>query len=1047
MTDIAQLGYEVDSSGLVAATRALDANAEAAVEASGAAQMLETEWKKVSTTVTQTSAALSNSDERFRAIAQQAMAYAEASRGANLSDRALAEAARDAAAGIDWKAQVMARAGTEQERMAQRVQALQESERRATEEAQKAARAAELQEINLRKLLGQIDPTVAALDRLADMEERLERARDLGALSPEVFEQYQQKIDAARAATLNMGKASDVATKSLGSLNLAAVSTQQSIASLVRAVATGQWGQAQASITSLTARTGMLGTAFSGAGAVIGAAGLSLAAFASYAIKGYIEARRLEGVVLGLGQSSGYTTGQLLAMRDEIGRVTGRYDDATQAINQLVLAGKTSGDMLRSIAAAAVDIARTTGQSIGTVTTELQTLADGGEDALLRLNDRYKFLTIETYNHITALRQQKGDFEANAAAVRELERVMADRSQQMVDSAGYVEKAWRGVVNIFNLAKRAAMDFGRTDLDAQIAKLQRQIQSSSVTRDGLVRETAYTKILRERLAVLQEQKRALDAKAEADAKDAQYQRDAIAAEAEARKGREAASDAINRRIEAIDKEAAKLAERNRIIAEYNKLAEDDPRHFDGSMERLLAASDKAIEERFAKNGVGAARAAERLQSRLARGSDAIEKYIRQWQTALDGTGNKVMDDFARRLDFIQEKVADFERMGLPADKIHAFAEQMTKLAEAIRDKDIREYLEEFEFGTRELTASFIPGADAVLRYERAVYELNQELAAGILTQDAYERRLNALQVQRDGAFHSMRRALTEEGILLRMNADDQEVWNNLMALGAHATDEQRREIEALTRARQADRDAIYRQIDAMDGLRQAGAGLFSDLARGVEPMEALYRAVDRVHQRITDLVSENIWERMLGKRGDAGGGKFGDFFGNLFGDLFGVDGIGDEADGLSRAATDLTASGGTLLTAASALSASAAALSAAGVASGPGAGLAGMMGGGGGFSSFLSGIFGGARENGGDVWANKVYRVGERNRPEVLNTSRGQFLIPGDNGRVEPMGSGSRLPTVNQKIIVQGRMTNDTAKQLARRSAEGQRLAVARFGA
>src|SRR5690606_33930172 len=165
---------QVDSSGLEDATKALDRNADAAEKTSGAAKILEKEFDNLTRTAQAAGASLSGNEDRYRAIAQRAMEYAEASRSANLSDRALAEAARDAAAGIDWKAQVMARAGTEQERMAQRAQALQLAESRASAEVEKAARAAQLQELNLRKLLGQIDPTIAKLEKLAEMEERLE---------------------------------------------------------------------------------------------------------------------------------------------------------------------------------------------------------------------------------------------------------------------------------------------------------------------------------------------------------------------------------------------------------------------------------------------------------------------------------------------------------------------------------------------------------------------------------------------------------------------------------------------------------------------------------------------------------------------------------------------------------------------------------------------------------------------------------------------------------------------------------------------------------
>lgn len=52
----------------------------------------------------------------------------------------------------------------------------------------------------------------------------------------------------------------------------------------------------------------------------------------------------------------------------------------------------------------------------------------------------------------------------------------------------------------------------------------------------------------------------------------------------------------------------------------------------------------------------------------------------------------------------------------------------------------------------------------------------------------------------------------------------------------------------------------------------------------------------------------------------------------------------------------------------------------------------------------------GAREHGGPVSANSMYRVGEGGKPEIYQASNGsQYMIPGDNGRVisnRDMGGG-----------------------------------------
>lgn len=68
----------------------------------------------------------------------------------------------------------------------------------------------------------------------------------------------------------------------------------------------------------------------------------------------------------------------------------------------------------------------------------------------------------------------------------------------------------------------------------------------------------------------------------------------------------------------------------------------------------------------------------------------------------------------------------------------------------------------------------------------------------------------------------------------------------------------------------------------------------------------------------------------------------------------------------------------------------------------------GSLGQGGGLGGFLGDLLGGAsgRAMGGPVMAGVPYQVGEMNRPELLIYGNRQYLIPGDNGRVEPMGGG-----------------------------------------
>lgn len=63
------------------------------------------------------------------------------------------------------------------------------------------------------------------------------------------------------------------------------------------------------------------------------------------------------------------------------------------------------------------------------------------------------------------------------------------------------------------------------------------------------------------------------------------------------------------------------------------------------------------------------------------------------------------------------------------------------------------------------------------------------------------------------------------------------------------------------------------------------------------------------------------------------------------------------------------------------------------------------------FGNMIS-SFGGGRASGGPVSARSFYEVGEHNQPELLKVRGRQYLIPGNNGQVTPMGRGGGFTQV-----------------------------------
>lgn len=86
--------------------------------------------------------------------------------------------------------------------------------------------------------------------------------------------------------------------------------------------------------------------------------------------------------------------------------------------------------------------------------------------------------------------------------------------------------------------------------------------------------------------------------------------------------------------------------------------------------------------------------------------------------------------------------------------------------------------------------------------------------------------------------------------------------------------------------------------------------------------------------------------------------------------------------------------------------------------------------------------FGGQRASGGDVLPNRFYEVGEQDRPELLMARNGkQYLIPGNQGQIVPMGSSNRSVSVTQ--VFPGVVMADRRSDSQRAAEAGRKIRMA----
>ncbi|RZZ90592.1 phage tail length tape measure family protein [Pseudoxanthomonas winnipegensis] len=935
---------------------------------------------------------LAEQEARYQSVAQKAMAWSQANQQANLSDRALAEAAQLAASGIDVQALAMSRAGTEQERMAVRARALQEAEARATNQAREAAAAAERQAVDLQQLLGAIDPTIAKLNKLAEMEERLERAGDLGMLKPAQLQQYQGQIDAMRAKVLSASRGVEDLGGSFGRLNLKTQESQRNLAQLVSYLASGNFGMAGNQVMQLGNSTGATSAALSGLGEAAGAAsagmiGLAAGAGGALAVLGLALVAYRQGqdelygyqkAMLLTGQSADVTGGQFNALVGEIDRLVGvSRGQAVGALTAVASSGRLAGENIEMISAAAARMQASTGQAVSKTVSAFEEIARSPVEGLLKLNEAEGFLTRAQVQRIVTLQQegheQAAVTEALALYAEHLQDV-GTRSEQLMpamtrwwrDFKGEISDTWGQVVilsgHIDTLASKLGSLPGGKYLGAAVySALPSQMlgQLNGALGNGLP-APIYDPEEESKVAT---QKKLVS--------------DTAAALVDQAKGEKVASDALNERISGLDRASAKQAAYNKILALYNGLAENDPRHFDGSMGRLVAKANADIDK--------------------------------QWNQRLGLNKQNTDDNSAQSfIASVQRQITANEQLAASGDKVSASDRLVIQAKQLLADKT-----NTMTAATRKLLEALIPTlqttdaqAQAEVQRQRglqATAQLTERLAQlekqrqeqadidlmGISRgADATQMLQRQLNIQRDYLqeqeklnkdFNADRRQLSGEALEIRKRQydEDTEYLKQSLDRSLQIETNYQQQRKALlgtwsTGFSRAWEDYVFAARDASS----RAAGFLSDSLRAGEDDFVQFVKTGKVSfsslidSMISDLARYAYQQSIVGLFGGGGTGGWTGTLASLF-------------------SSNSSFSGSSI-------------------------------------------SFGGGRAGGGDTRFGSFYQVGEGGKPELYQQNGKTYLIPGDSGRVIPAaaasgGAGYGSPQINISVSGNAEVESATA--------------------
>ncbi len=376
------------------------------------------------------------------------------------------------------------------------------------------------QKKELAQLLGQINPTVAALGRLDGMQEKLAKFKKAGIVESDTFVEYTQRINTLRGA---LGETSEGMNRAGMSAKAYQASLRGLPAQFTDIAVSLQGGQAP--LTVFLQQGGQLKDMFGGIGPAARAMGgyilglvnpftVAAAAAAALALayyKGSEQTDALRNSLILTGNFSKASEAQLLSLAESADQVTGTFGQAAGALAQLTSAGVNTSGNLKLITTTAVEMQRVTGKAIEDTVAEFIKLGKDPVAGIVELDEKYQFLTASVYAQIKALMDQGNAVAAADLAERTYADAMGQRTSKIRENLGLIERGWLNIKDATNEVLDAFASIGRksvesegkaiTQLQQKIAYLQSTLNTAYEDDDARSRITTLQAELKERQGI------------------------------------------------------------------------------------------------------------------------------------------------------------------------------------------------------------------------------------------------------------------------------------------------------------------------------------------------------------------------------------------------------------------------------------------------------------------------------------------------------------------------------------------------------------------
>lgn len=396
------------------------------------------------------------------------------------------------------------------------------------------------------------------------------------------------------------------------------------------------------------------------------------------------EAFALSRAIVMSGNAAGITRDEIYAMAGSVDALVGTQASAAATIAQLVSTGRVGANNLKEFATAAQQLERTTGQSVEETVKIFAELGRSPVEASRKLNEQVNFLTIATYEQIKALQSQGRETEAAEVAQRAYSSAMTERTRQLEQELGALQRMARGTGEFFGDMWDRILNIGRpTSVANQIAALEADLQKlqdqsrfdagPDSSRVIIARRQALIDGLKQQIAQLRSLQRAQEDAAKASAAQKKALDDHIASQQEDLRvglARKALMEDISRQRFDIDISGIKrtldstLGGYSAYTATLEALRSADmvseEHYYEAKrtlIERDAAARDQSMREESARIRQELSRL---VEMRNQAGRDALERPGASGRTGSEADRIRAEMPFDREIAQLKERLLDLD---------------------------------------------------------------------------------------------------------------------------------------------------------------------------------------------------------------------------------------------------------------------------------------------------------------------------------------------------------------------------------------------------